>query len=118
VAFFSFDFTGNRSIVRGDDWTPSFRWLQRVRNPDGTTTDTPIDLTGYIGTVRLTKPGSDALVISPAPLVTVDAEGHISWNIPAATTIALPKGELILAVPLTDTTGRTSTRIFGTVRVL
>jgi hypothetical protein len=118
VAFFSYDFTGNRSLVRGDDWYPSFRWLQRMKNPDGTTTDTPVNLTGYTGSVFLTKPGDDTLMIDPAPPTIMDTDGYISWNIPAATTLTLPKGDLIFAVRLIDSLGRVATRIFGKVTVI
>jgi hypothetical protein len=118
VAFFRVDFVGRRALVRGDDWAPIFRWTIATADAAGMPVRTPVNLSGWSGTVRVTAPGSDALLIAPPPSVIVDSAGHIGWSVPGVMTAALPRGELMLYVPLVDPSGKVTTKILGRLEVL
>jgi hypothetical protein len=113
VAFFTFDFTDSRSLVRGDDFPVLFNWSQAA-TPKGTAT--PVDMTGWTGIVNLYSPGVDTPVATLP--VTLDNLGNISFTVPHGVTATFNKGDFIYHVVLTDGSGLSRTRILGKIKVI
>jgi hypothetical protein len=113
VAFFTFDFTDSRSLVRGDDFPVLFTWSQA---PTPKAVATPVDLTGWTGLVNFYSPGVDTPVATLP--VTLDNLGNISFTVPHGITATFNKGDFIYHVVLTDGSGLSRTRILGKIKVI
>jgi hypothetical protein len=110
VAFFGYDLVNGQSLVRGDDFPFSARWLQG--DPPA-----PVNLTGYQGTTYFFAPGVDTSFAS-VPVGPLDATGQVNFTIPKSLSPTFPKGEATYSVTLTDPGGSVSTLLRGRLRVV
>jgi hypothetical protein len=108
MAFFELDFVDRHSLVRGDDFSVTVRWLR-----DGQ----PMPLASWTGEARLVSPTTGLNIAGPVP-TTLDDDGNISFRIPRVQTAVLSKGDLLLYVTLTDNADVKQTRVLGRVGVI
>jgi hypothetical protein len=109
VAFLPYDFVRRAALVRGDDFRRRVRWS--AGEPP-----VPVDMTGWTGEFQLFRPGEDVpFFTSPLGL---GADGWITFAVPHATTLTIPRGEYLYAAKLTDTLGVVQSRMRGRLEAL